>query len=59
MVKLQVTGANSYNWIATKYNPNGQYDASCVTAFSERCFEGTDADETTYLLELVASNQGK
>ena len=57
MVKLQVTGVNSFNWIATKYNSS--YDTSCVSAFSEACFVGTDSNEAHYTVELVASYQGK
>ena len=39
MVKLKVTGENSYNHIETKYNQDGMYDESqCVSSFSESCF---------------------
>ena len=59
MVKLKVTGPNSYDWMATKYT--NLYDESCPTAFSESCFTGYDAfnGETYYTVELVASNEGK
>ena len=39
MVKLKVTGENSYDWMETKYNKVGAYDKSkCVDSFSEECF---------------------
>ena len=58
MVKLKTKGVNSFDWIATKYNPNGNYGASCLTDFTEACFVGTDSGEETYTVELVASNEG-
>ena len=59
MVKLKVTGSNSFKWIATKHNRVGNYDESCLTAFSESCFVGTDSNEDQYKVQLVASDQGK
>ena len=39
MVKLKVTGENSYDWMETKYNKDGVYDKSkCADSFSEECF---------------------
>ena len=39
MVKLKVTGENSYDWMETKYNKDGEYDKSkCADSFSEECF---------------------
>ena len=52
MVKLRVTGADSYEWIDTKYTKN--YDASCLTSFSEACFVGTTADRNYFRINLVA-----
>ena len=53
MVKLRVTGANSYEWINTKYETNGNYDASCLISFSESCFVGTSVDRDFYRINLV------
>ena len=58
MVKFQVTGVNSFDWIATKYIRNGNYGTSCLTDFTEACFVGTDSGEQTYTVDLVASNEG-
>ena len=54
MVKLKVTGANSFNWISSKYKRG----SSCETSFSEACFTGTDVQEDKYQVQLVA-NHGK
>ena len=56
MVKLKVTGPNSYDWMAAKWT--NLYDESCPTAFSESCFTGNDAREAQYKVKLVASNEG-
>ena len=58
MVKLRVTGSNSFDWIATKYTPGGSYGISCLTSFQESCFVGTAAHERFYTVNLVATNQG-
>ena len=54
MVKLRVTGANSYEWIATKYAETSQYHASCLESFSESCFAGNTNGENSYIVKLVA-----
>ena len=66
MVHLKVTGTNSYEWISTKYELNGNYPESCLTSFSQSCFVGTKGAEDSYLIDLVAekttteaSSQGK
>ena len=38
MVMIKVTGESSYDWLETKYNKEGDYDASCETDFIESCF---------------------
>ena len=60
MVKLRVTGANAFDWIATKYNHERNYKDCCVAAFSESCFVGTNSPlgECAYTVELVAEVQG-
>ena len=66
MVHLKVTGKDSYEWILTKYQPNGNYPESCLTSFSQSCFMGTKGGKDNYLIDLVAeetkkdaSSQGK
>ena len=53
MIKLRVTGANTFDWIATKYNHEGNYKDCCVAAFSESCFVGTNSPlgECAYTVE--------
>ena len=60
MVKLRITGANTFDWIATKYNRKGNYNNCCVTAFSKSCFVGSDSPdgECAYTVELKAEVQG-
>ena len=50
MVKLKVTGTNTFNWISSKQKQAG----SCLTSFSESCFDGNDVDEDKYQVQLVA-----
>ena len=61
MVMLEVTGEASYTWLATKYSLNGNYDASCVTDFSQSCFEDAESVglESMYMIELDATYQGQ
>ena len=54
MVKLRVTGANSFVWIHARYAPDGSYDESCLNSFVESCFDGNDVPETKYQVQLVA-----
>ena len=54
MVKLRVTGANSYDWISTKSLSDGSYPDSCLTSFTESCFKGDDGSENFYEVKLVA-----
>ena len=52
MVKLRVTGANTFVWIGSKVTKN--FDSSCLTNFVESCFAGGDRTENTYEVQLVA-----
>ena len=54
MVKLRVTGANTYDWISSKSVSDGSYDKSCLTSFGESCFDGNDVPESKYQVQLVA-----
>ena len=55
MVKIQVTGANTYKWISSKYREDGTYEESCLTAFTTSCFDaGTYNVESAYPVLLVA-----
>ena len=55
MVKILVTGANTYKWISSKYREDGTYEESCLTAFTTSCFDaGTYNVESAYPVLLVA-----
>ena len=58
MVKIQVTSANTYNLIASKYLYNngtiGTYPASCLLEFRHDCFGGEDQLTPAYQVQLVA-----
>ena len=64
MVKIKVTGKDSYEWIEAMYN-DINYNPSCETAFTESCYvhmptqkTWKQPDETnTYKLKLVARNR--
>ena len=55
MVKLRVTGANTFVWIGSKVTRN--FDSSCLTNFVESCFVGGDRTEDTYEIQLVAKGE--
>ena len=61
MVKLKNLGGGFFDWIATRYKPKGEYDISCLTAFSEDCFEDAYEinDQTMYTVELDTLYQSK
>jgi len=64
MVKIQVTGANTYRWIRTKYRYNvcstevcinQEYDRSCIYKwFNESCFDAGVDNSNAYHVLLVA-----
>ena len=56
MVRLRVTGSTRFEWISAKYDIN--YNASCLTSFSEKCFVGNNATKNSYLIQLVAEPDG-
>ena len=56
MVKLRVTGLTTFDWISSKYRPDGSYPESCLTSFSASCFVGTDTNEESYQIILVAAS---
>ena len=55
MVKLRVTGPNTFNWISAKYSWDGSYPKSCLSSFSESCFVGTNTNAQNYQVQLVAT----
>ena len=57
MVRVNVTGSTSFDWIATKYDIN--YNKTCLISFSESCFVGNSAREKQYLVKLVAEPEGE
>ena len=60
MVRLKVTGANTFVWIATKYIHEDNYNTTCIKIFRMSCFTGTSAlDKDLFTVELVAEFIGK
>ena len=57
MVKLNVTGTHTFEWIATKYKRHRTYRNTCVKNFTEACFEGTDNVKDAYTVVLTAELQ--
>ena len=55
MVKLNVTGTHTFQWIATKYKRT--YPNTCVENFTEACFEGTNNGKDAYTVVLTAELQ--
>ena len=54
MVKIRITGVNTFTWIASKYKQDGSYNVSCLTSFTSSCFEGSNLHEYSYKVLLVA-----
>ena len=52
MVKLRLTGENTFDWIQSKFQQDGSYNESCLTSFIESCFEGIDVPEDRYEILL-------
>jgi len=52
MVKIQVTGSNTYTLIASKYE--GAFAGDCWLKFSSYCFTGEDQLTPAYEVQLVA-----
>lgn len=59
MVRLNITGANTFDWIATKYIRDGSYNNNCTKNFEMSCFVGTSATKDQYTVKLVAIFTGK
>ena len=62
MIKLNIVGSNTFDWIETKYNRDGNYSQAflklCVETFSESCFVGVSTNEDYYKLEIATELQG-
>ena len=56
MVKLRLTGENTFDWIGSKYQ--SLFNESCLTSFTESCFEGIDVPEDKYEV-LIAQDISK
>ena len=54
MVKIRITGSNTFKWIASKYIRDGSYDVNCLVSFRYSCFTGSHAVESVYQVQLVA-----
>ena len=55
MVKIQVTGETTFDWIEAKYHrPSSDSTCKSQLTFDLACFHGTSMPETSYNVVLVA-----
>ena len=55
MIKIEITGENTYNYVATKYDSGVASACSNPSTFSEACFIGTESSNGTYVVNLVTA----
>ena len=57
MMKIEVTGETTFNWIDAKYHAVSA-TSSCrdQETFSESCFHGSSVSQGNYDIQLVASS---
>ena len=55
MIKIEITGENTYNYVATRYTTGTATTSACSnpSTFSEACFIGTESSNGTYVVNLV------
>ena len=58
MVKIRITGPNTFDWIMSMYKENG-IGHECLDNFTESCFAGTSTTADKYVVQLVAEKQWK
>ena len=57
MVKIEVTGETTFDWIDAKYHePAATSSCREQATFSESCFHGSSVSKEQYDVQLVASN---
>ena len=54
MVKIEITGVSSYNWLETRYSTTYTTACTAQTTFDESCFSGTSATQNFYPVDLDA-----
>ena len=54
MVKIQVTGEDTFVWMSAKYRTDHSYECEAQLTFSEDCFQGTSVGKANYNVRLVA-----
>ena len=58
MVKIEITGVSSYNWLETRYSTTYTTACTAQTTFVESCFSGTSPTTNSYPVDLVAELVG-
>ena len=59
MVKIQVTGEATFDWMEAKYHRNYSQKCGQQSTFDESCFHGTSVRQVQYNVKLVAVRQKK
>ena len=54
MVKIKVTGEDTFVWMSAKYRSNPPYECEAQLTFSEDCFQGTSVAQANYNVQLAA-----
>merc|ERR1711983_613298 len=55
MVKIKVTGQETYKWLATKLDKDPEKRCLSQKTFKPACFKGEDAKKDDYIVHLKAS----
>jgi len=51
IVKIQITGPTTYNWIGTRWHTS---NGACIASFTKDCFKGTELSSDKYPVSLQA-----
>ena len=54
MVKIRVTGENTFVWMSAKYRSDHSMECEAQLTFSEDCFQGNLVGQANYNVQLAA-----
>ena len=54
MVKIRVTGENTFVWMSAKYRSDHSLECEAQLTFSEDCFQGNVVGQANYNVQLAA-----
>ena len=55
MVKIRVTGKNTFEWLEARYNKGYSEKCEKQSTFNENCFEGPSVEQDKYDVDLIAT----